>query len=65
MTCLALGLATGGRRGLLSHDYTMGTDGRVNLTVGSTHNDAAMNLSVMQLAPQSESCTLTLAQGTF
>jgi hypothetical protein len=37
----------------------------VNLIVGSTHNHAAMNLSVNQPGPSGEPCTLTLAHGTF
>ncbi len=40
-------------RGTLIHDYTMDKDGlitSVNLIVGTTHNNAAINLSVKQAA---------------
>ena len=42
-------------RGTLIHDYTMDADGlitAVNLIVGTTHNNAAINLSVNQAAKQ-------------
>jgi len=42
-------------RGTLIHDYTTDKDGlitSVNLIVGSTHNNAAMNLSVNQAAKE-------------
>ena len=42
-------------RGTLIHDYTMDQDGlitSVNLIVGSTHNNAAINLSVTQAAQE-------------